>query len=181
MALSGHTRKELEEITKNNALEVIYEADKKRVSDEAVSALKSGRVLDISYRVHHKDGSLVWIHLNGRRMGPLSDSSRFYAVITGMSSETRLFQSIANETADGIYVISKDTYELFYTNESKNLFLKDNITIGEKCYKALFGKSAPCEFCTLKSHKPDNSEHDMLVDGTDKFYMKPTGTVYPHM
>lgn len=170
VALSGHTRKELEEITKNNALEVIYEADKKRVSDEAVSALKSGRVLDISYRVHHKDGSLVWIHLNGRRMGPLSDSSRFYAVITGMSSETRLFQSIANETADGIYVISKDTYELFYTNESKNLFLKDNITIGEKCYKALFGKSAPCEFCTLKSHKPDNSEHDMLVDGTDKFY-----------
>ena len=135
VALSGHTRKELEEITKNNALEVIYEADKKRVSDEAVSALKSGRVLDISYRVHHKDGSLVWIHLNGRRMGPLSDSSRFYAVITGMSSETRLFQSIANETADGIYVISKDTYELFYTNESKNLFHKDNITKGEKCYK----------------------------------------------
>ena len=80
VALSGHTRKELEEITKNNALEVIYEADKKRVSDEAVSALKSGRVLDISYGVHHKDGSLVWIHLNGRRMGT---AFRLFKILCG--------------------------------------------------------------------------------------------------
>ena len=56
-------------------------------------------------------------------MGPLSDSMRFYAVFTGMSSETRLFQSIANETADGIYVIDKQNYDLLYVNESKDLFL----------------------------------------------------------
>ena len=59
-------------------------------------------MLDISYRMRHKNGSLIWIHLNLPPDGPLSDSTRFYAVFTGMSAEARLFQSIANETADGI-------------------------------------------------------------------------------
>ena len=49
-------------------------------------------------------------------MGPLTETARFYAVFTGMSEETRLFQNMANDTADGIYVIGKDNYELYYVN-----------------------------------------------------------------
>lgn len=66
--------------------------------------------------MRHKDGKLIWVHLNARRMGPLSDNTRFYEVFTGMSAETRLFQSIANETADGIYVIDKENYDLLYVS-----------------------------------------------------------------
>lgn len=171
MTLSGHTRKEYEEMVKNDALDIIYRADRQRVLNATINALKTGDVLDISYRIRHKDGYLIWIHLNGRRMDPYSKTMRFYAVFTGISSETRLFQDIANETADGIYVIDQENYDLLYASESKQLFQANADFIGQKCYRALHGKDEPCEFCTLKTHGADNLEHEMKIPGSDRFFM----------
>lgn len=170
MALSGHTREEYEKMVEKDALNIIYEPDRERVFAAAKIALESGEVLDVSYRIRHKNGQLIWIHLNGRRMEPLAETTRFYAVFTGMSAETRLFQSIANETVDGIYVIGQSDYELLYVSESKNFFLKKYKGVGQKCYALLHGKSSPCEFCTLNSHEPDGEEHEMYIDGSDRFY-----------
>ena len=124
MALSGHSREEYSEMARHDVFDIVYEQDRERVLEAAQAALASGEVLDVSYRMRHKDGRLIWIHLNGRRMGPMSETSKFYAVFTGMSAETHLFQNIANETADGIYVIDKRNYDLLYVNESKSLFSK---------------------------------------------------------
>lgn len=170
MRLSGHTRQEFLELVGNDAIGTVYEPDRERVLEAAMAALRSGESLDISYRMRHKEGNLIWVHLNGRRMGPLSESTRFYAVFTGMSAEARLFQNIANETADGIYVIDRESYELLYANESHQLFAKRQDCLGKKCYAALHGKDAPCEFCTLKAHLPDGEEHPMSIGGTDRFY-----------
>lgn len=169
-ALSGHTREEFEALTRHDAMDVIYEPDRERVLAEAKAALIGGGVLDVSYRMRHKDGTLIWVHLNGRRMGPLSESTRFYAVFTGMSAEARLFQSIANETADGIYVIGRENYDLLYANESKQLFTKGPSSMGQKCYTALHGLSEPCPFCTLKTHQPDGQEHEMEIDQDGRFF-----------
>lgn len=170
VALSGHTREEFTKIIQNNVINMVYEQDRARVQTAARAALESGDVLNISYRTQHKDGSLFWVHLNGRRMGPLSESTTLYAVFTGMSAETRLYRSIANESVDGLYIIDKDNYDLLYVNESKKLFTNGNFGLGQKCYKALHGKDAPCDFCTLKTHNPDGKEHDMLVDSPDRAY-----------
>lgn len=170
MALSGHTRKEYEEMAREDALNIIYEPDRERVLEAAKSAVISGEVLDVSYRMYHKNGSLIWIHLNGRRMGPLAESTRFYAVFTGMSSETRLFQSIVNETADGIYIIGKQNYDLLYVNMPQGNEDRKPVSVGQKCYKALYAKDRPCEFCTLRTHKADGKNHEMAVDGTDRYY-----------
>lgn len=170
MELSGHTRAEYEELIRRNAFDIIYEQDRERVEAAAQAALVSGEVLDVSYRMLNKNGSLIWIHLNGRRMGPLSDVMRFYAVFTGMSSETRLYESIANETADEIYVIDKKNYDLLYANESRNIFMKGSDCIGKKCYEALHQKDAPCEFCTLWKPELEGKEHEMAVEGRKHFY-----------
>lgn len=169
-ALSGHTREEYDALVRQDARDVIYEQDKERVMAASEAALVSGGVLDVSFRMRHKDGNLIWIHFNGRRMGPLMESTRFYAVFTGMSAETRLFQNIANETADGIYVIDKATYDLLYANESKHLFAQGGACLGQKCYTALHGNDAPCAFCTLQCHAPDGEEHGMVMSGDGRFY-----------
>lgn len=170
MALSGHSREEYEKMVADNALDIIYEPDRDRVLAAAVAALKSGEVLDVSYRMRHKNGQLIWIHLNGRRTGPLAESTGFYAVFTGMSADTRLFQSMVNETADAIYVIDRENYDLLYANEARNLFMEGKNCVGQKCYTALHGKNAPCTFCTLNKREPDGEEHEMLIEGTDRFY-----------
>lgn len=168
--LSGHTRAEMEEMARNDALSIIYIADRARVTEKAKIALESGEPMDISYRMRHKNGNLVWIHMNGQRIGPLSDSIKFYAVFTGMTAESRMFESIADETADGIYVIDKETYELLYVNEPFELFGREANFSGVKCYKALQGKSGPCSFCPLDSYGADGKEHLLDVDMAGRFF-----------
>lgn len=168
--LSGHTREEFEELIRDDAINVIYGPDRPRVLEAAKKALISGEVLDISYRMRHKDDNLIWVHINGRRLGPLSDNTRFYVVFTGISAETRIFQSIANDTPDGIYVIDKSNFDLLYVNEAESVFFKKGDCLGKKCYSVLHGKNKPCEFCTLTTHEADGKEHEMAVDGTDRFY-----------
>lgn len=170
MRLSGHTRKEYEDMVRYDALDVIYGPDRDRVFEATKEALASGEVLDVSYRIFHRDGHLIWVHLNGRRMGPLSKTSRFYAVFTGMSAETRLFQSIANETADGIYVIDKQNYDLLYANESTHLFMEGKDCTGQKCYKALHGKDSPCSFCHMNNYEAGSGEHKMKIPASDRVY-----------
>ncbi|MEQ2679925.1 PAS domain-containing protein [Enterocloster citroniae] len=169
-AMSGHSREEYDTLVGEDPLSAVYPLDRERVRDSVTAALLSGEVLDISYRMYHRNGKLIWLHVRGRRMGPLTETARFYAVFTGMSEETRLFQNMANDTADGIYVIGKDNYELYYVNESEDLFAKDRSCLGQKCYTALHGKREPCEFCTLRSHKPDGKEHEMIIKDTGQIF-----------
>lgn len=169
--LSGHSREEYEKIVCDDALNTLYAPDKERVIKQSQNAIKNDTVLEISYRLCHKDGSLVWVHLNGKRMKTAVENDiQVYVVITGMSAETRLFQEISNDTADGIYIISKENYELLYANESKKLFKDVSLAVGQKCYTALFGKDAPCEFCTLNTKIPYGEEHKMLIDQPNCFY-----------
>ncbi len=165
-ALAGFTREEFETLLSSDALELIYEQDRPRVTAAAQSAVESGEVLDISYRMRHKNGNLVWVHLNGRRIGPRSESPLFYAVLTNMFAEVG---TLTNEHADGVYVIDKNSYELLYINESKQL-APGEMCLGNTCYMAIHGLAAPCPFCTLKTYGPDEQEHEITVEKTGLTY-----------
>ncbi|WP_294147838.1 PAS domain-containing hybrid sensor histidine kinase/response regulator [uncultured Clostridium sp.] len=168
MELSGHTGEEYHEMAKNDALDVIYEADRERVMSAAARALERGEVLDVSYRMRHKNGRLIWIHLNGRQMKASSANTMFYAVFTGMSSESRLYQNITNETADTIYVVAKDTFELLYVNETDGVYSPESDCLGETCYAALHHRKSPCEFCGIMAGRMDGEECEIKEDGTER-------------
>lgn len=165
--LSGFTREEYEKMLPGDALEFVYEQDRPRVTAAALAAVVSGEVLDISYRTRHKNGNLIWVHLNERRIGPRSKSSQFYAVLTKVLTDGNV---LANETADGIYIIDKDTYELLYINESKRFAMRGQACVGETCYAAIHGLNAPCAFCTLKTYGPDQQEREITVEKTGLVY-----------
>ena len=153
-ALSGHTPAEFDAMIAGNAYSAIYPGDLDRVARAAEEALRTGNILDISYRTRHKNGSLVWVHFNGRRIGPLTASTRFYASITGLSAESRMYQELAEELADCIYIISQENYELLYFYETKKLLPDAENCIGRKCYEVLQGRTAPCSFCNLLKNNP---------------------------
>lgn len=168
MAISGYTREEHDEMIKNDALDIIYETDRERVRSAAAKALESGEVLDVSYRMRHKNGRLIWIHLNGRRIDVSANTAMFYAVFTGMSSESRLYQNITNETADTIYVIAKDSFDLLYINETDNIITPRPDCLGEKCYTVLYKKDAPCESCSILAGRQEGEECEITEDGTER-------------
>ena len=75
---------------------------------------------------------------------------------SNMSPESRLFQTLAGEIADDIYVVNKGNYHLLYANDLKSSCCKGSCKIGQKCYQILYGKSEPCEFCMM--NQPDTSD-----------------------
>lgn len=168
--ISGYTRDEYEEMVRDDGLAMIYEPDRERIQEQVNDALISGEPLDVSYRMRHKNGNLVWIRLKGRRIGPIDETMRFYAIYSGISEEAYLYQNIASETADGIYVIAKGTYELLFANEPRGLFIRGKNYAGQKCFEALHGREEPCGFCKLNQFGADGREHEMRVDGHEQFY-----------
>lgn len=119
LALTGYSGEEDRLLAGDDVFQAMYEPDRARVWAAVEGAVTSGEALDISYRIRHKNGSLNWVHLNGRRIDPLGEGMRFNVVLTGMSAESRLFQSLANETADAIFVISRDEQDLLYAHVSE--------------------------------------------------------------
>lgn len=174
-ALSGYTKEEYQALRGNDAFQVVYEEDRERVRAAVLRAVRSGEPVEISYRTLHKDGRLVWLHLNGRRMDALTGPTTFYAVFTGMSAETKLYQSLANEAADGIYVIGREDYSLLYVNERVNLFMGGEALVsGRKCYAVLHGRRKPCEFCNLDRRNDGRKRQDMVIPGSDRIYATAT-------
>ena len=174
-ALSGYTKEEYQALRGNDAFQAVYEEDRERVRAAVLSAVRSGDPVEISYRTLHKDGRLVWLHLNGRRMGALTGPTTFYAVFTGMSAETKLYQSLANEAADGIYVIGREDYSLLYVNERANLFMDGEALVsGRKCHAVLHGRRKPCEFCNLDRRNDGRKRQDMVIPGSDRIYATAT-------
>lgn len=129
--------------------------------------------LEGSMRRQNQETKLLYVVFSdaSEQMRLEKELAGLYVVLAGMSKEAQLFESIANETADAIYVIDKENYDLLYLNESKHLFTNDHNCTGQKCYAALHGKSRPCEFCTLRSLAPDGKEHEMAIEGSDRFYV----------
>ncbi len=96
----------------DNALELVCEADRAQVDDALRSAMEKGRGLSAYFRVKNKNHHLKWCQLNS-----WDDEGRYLVLFSGMSPEMQLFQSIAEEAADDIYVIGKNDYSLLYANE----------------------------------------------------------------
>lgn len=167
--LLGYTREEYSEIISIDGMDIVYVNDRERVLKAVKDALTKEVLMDVSCRMYNRQGELTWIHINARRITSLSDDGKLYAVLTGMSPETRLFQSIANETADGIYVIDKENLDILYANESKEL-ISDNSLIGKKCYQALYNQNHQCDFCTLNKYEANGVEHQMMIDGSDHYF-----------
>lgn len=170
-ALTGHTREEYAAIIADDAMDIVYPVDRPRVAAFAADAMRDRRDASIAYRIMHKNGDSVWVHLSMRFIAGAPDEVRFYAVFTGMSPETKLFQTIANDSADGIYVIDKNNFDLYYANESVDLFVDaDANAVGKKCYAALHGRSEQCEFCPLRKAKADGVSHIVEIPESGRVY-----------
>lgn len=86
-----------------------------------------------------------------------------------ISPEKRLFQSIIEEMVDDIYVINKENYDLLYANELKKGCLKEKQK-GKKCYHILYGKSQPCEFCTLNKNSVFDINKEITYEDHGRFF-----------
>ncbi len=68
-ALTGYTTAEYQELIKEDAAKMIYPADAEMVVRELRLAIQNNTIADFDFRKSHRDGSIVWVHLQGRTIG----------------------------------------------------------------------------------------------------------------
>ena len=165
----GYSEEERDRLLGANLVEFVHEQDRGQVVRGIQTALEKGENIALCFRMAGQERTWQWRHLSGQ-----AEETGFCGTLTEMPAQFQLFWSIAEEAADGIYIIRRDNYELLYKNESKILFSHGDRQgkdwTGRKCYEVLQGKTEPCAFCTLKSHAPDGNPHPMVSEENGKFY-----------
>lgn len=152
-ALIGDEVSGFEPLAARDALTVICGCDRAKISQSLRTAMAQNTRLNTCFRIRNKNNRLCWCQLNGWPVG-----GDYFLLFSSLSPETQLFQTLANESPDNIYVIDKENYNLLYANASDNLPGTKETASGGKCYELLYGKTAPCEFCTLhSSSQPGNT------------------------
>ncbi|MDU7028990.1 diguanylate cyclase domain-containing protein [Robinsoniella peoriensis] len=86
-ALSGHSREEYWEIVESDAIEIVLEEDRKELNNEIIAAVSENRKIDATYRIRHKDGGVVWIHLSALRIREEGGFPIYYAIFMDISEE----------------------------------------------------------------------------------------------
>ncbi len=108
------------------------------------------QIADSAAPIRSSDGKTTGVVL------VFSDVTEKYAREAAIKAEREQLLSIFNSIDAMIYIADPETHELLYTNKKlAGLLQKD--CIGEKCYKVLQGRDAPCPFCTnqiILEHKP---------------------------
>ncbi|MDD4849073.1 MAG: response regulator [Gemmiger sp.] len=147
--LSGHTRQEYATLVAQDATGFMYAEDKKRLLPGMLNALRQGKPVDETYRIHHKNGSLVWVRLCGQSIGQRGGKPLIHAVLQRPSRMAQLYRNLVNESSSAIYVSDLHNYDLLYMNSAGLHWLgkeREDYS-GTKCYEFLFGRTSPCPFC----------------------------------
>lgn len=163
--LLGCKKAELCSLTDSNALEIVCESERKQVEQALRAAMQRGTGLNTYFRVKNKKNLLKWCQLDSWK-----DEEKYFVLFSGLTPEMQLFQNIAGETADDIYVISKENYDLFYANEFKNPYCREEDRVGRKCYQVLYGKKEPCDFCTLKKNASPDAAEEIVFEENGRFF-----------
>ena len=176
-ALTGHTDAEYKKLAANG-FDIICEQDQPYMRSALEQILKTEQPVQTSHHIIHKDGHLVGVHMNACVIGSRNGHPLICAVFIKMSDESNMYQTIAQKSSDGIFVISKKNNQLLYMNaQAKRAFKindKTDITAAP-CYKLLRGCDAPCENCHVLGSKHEGEPYEIYAKGMNKYLQ---GTTY---
>ena len=124
-------RSEFEALTRGNALQIVCECDREQVEQALRVAREEHTELSTHFWLKSKGGRQIWCHLVGWMVG-----EEFQVLFSGLSPEVQLFQHIVSESADDIYVIDSENYDLLYANSLKSCTAEQNHVSSAPCIQA---------------------------------------------
>ncbi|MDD3570378.1 MAG: EAL domain-containing protein [Lachnospiraceae bacterium] len=128
-ALMGFTRAEYNMIVKDDIMVLVYEQDRKILSEEIENAVKHNRHIDCVYRVNHKAGHHPWVHLFAVKYKHEDGVPIFHAVFLDITREIEDKKEIeaANEK-----LIYRADYDMLTGIYNRQAFCRETAKILEK-------------------------------------------------
>lgn len=115
--MQGFTREEYEQEIAEDAMHMVFEADRPYVQAAITRAVEKWTSIKLSYRVYCKDGNVIWVNLAGypAKEQP-KDAIVYQAVFTNVTTLFNLYQDVCDNSATGALVFAKDTLQTYYVN-----------------------------------------------------------------
>ncbi|NCD04007.1 MAG: PAS domain S-box protein [Clostridia bacterium] len=115
--LSGRTMAEYKEWVKGDILgNVVFEDDLPEVRQAVYDAVSKNESLNITYRIEHKNGELIWIQLTANKIKEENGAKIYYAIYTKPTEEAALYQSLIEDATVAVLVMEKATDKILYAN-----------------------------------------------------------------
>lgn len=119
-ALTGYTVDEYAELSEGlDASKLLHPDDAARVVRETLKAIKNDTAVDVDFRKIHRDKSIVWVHMQGRKIGEDAGCPLIQCV----------FHNITQQKRNELSILEKDAmYNMAIKNTDISLWLYDSIT-----------------------------------------------------
>lgn len=129
----------------------IYAGDLEMVKAALENCLRAHETVDVTYRLIHTDGHLVWVNVQARIIGRENGMPMAHVVFHGVSSEDRLYQELLNNTDTIVQVSDLKTREILYVNRAAANFAGRRMEefAGKTCYAYMMHAQQLCPFCKL--------------------------------
>lgn len=124
-----------------DALSLLSDEDVPAVTRAIFQAKADGVGIRVYFPLRERGN---WLQIDG-----WADAQGYCLLFSGMAPKFQLFQHIAEENADDIYVIDRSNYDLLYANDLKRAYCRTEGQPCPKCYQLVYGKDQPCAHCTL--------------------------------
>ncbi|GAA0266446.1 hypothetical protein GCM10008922_26900 [Faecalicatena contorta] len=130
--LTGHTIDEYRELIGQDATILIHPADKEMLAREIHKVCKHDTVMDCELRKRHRNGHVVWVHLQGRKIGEDKGAPLIQCIYHNITRqketeiallENKVISDIALKNADvNIWTYDITTHALIQTIQSEKLY-----------------------------------------------------------
>ena len=178
-ALNGLTMEEYMAATSGGAADIVYGEDLPSLNSAVAESIRTGKPIDLYYRVGHKARGVDWAHLNARICGEMGGCPVFAAVYTNASVETDIYQGIIDRAGREVLVYDRATHDVLFANKTakEHCFGGDELYSGKKCYEYRFGRSAPCEDCFMRRAEKNPSLKTVSFNPSHKTWGRLSGSL----
>ncbi len=166
--LVGKTQEEYERDFDTDWKENIYYADFPIVQKKIIECVKTLQSTEFTYRLIHKNGSLVWVTCLVRVIGEKDGRPLAHAVFHAMAKSEILYQTLLDNIDTVTIVRDTSNNEILYANKAAGLFVGDDEKhlIGKNCHDVMGVKIPNCE--ALEEELRNGKAEEVIID--DKCY-----------
>ena len=144
--LSGMTAEEYDNLTKEDAENILFPADQKMVKSRLKSMLVDFEEREFTFRILHKVKKSVWIHGISNVLGTLDGKPVVIVAYSGTSREAEEHENILNHISSIVYVIDRESFELLYANEAAMKAWNESNYMGQLCYSFINEQENQCSW-----------------------------------
>lgn len=117
-AVTGKTSEEFREDSIKDHKIGVYEKDLPLLHEATMQAVQENKELNVSYRLKHKNGTLIWVNMRGRVIGAQNGHPLLLVVFRNLSEMSVIYESILDEALAGVFVSAISNGEILYANKS---------------------------------------------------------------